>query len=169
MAFAVIIGLYVSLGAMAAVGTVHISHKYVPVKLEAAFFGLLLTPIAAFYLAFTAYFGAATAWGLEFGAMVAFAVFGIIGIKAPMTLSTGYALHGAWDALHEIQAHLGTNVFAGGEFTPIPLAYGFFCATYDWCLAGYFVTRNEPWRAAWLPGPSRVDRPGGARPGAPPL
>jgi hypothetical protein len=151
MAFAVIIGLYVSLGAMAAVGTVHLSHKYVPVKFEAAFFGLLLTPIAAFYLAFTAYFGAATAWGLEFGAMAAFAVFGVIGIKAPMTLSMGYALHGAWDVLHEVQAHVGVNVFAAGEITAIPLAYGFFCAAYDWCLAGYFVTRHEQWREAWLP------------------
>ncbi len=31
----------------------------------------------------------------------------------------------------------------------LPLAYGFFCATYDFLMATYFYTRRNHWRAAW--------------------
>jgi hypothetical protein len=29
--------------------------------------------------------------------------------------------------------------------TEIPLAYGMFCAAYDWVMAGYFFTRRAAW------------------------
>lgn len=153
MAFAIIASLYATIGLLAAAGSVYLSHKFLPARFEAAFFGLFLIPIAAFYLAFTAYFGESAAWGLETGAVATFAVLGLAGTKFPLTLSTGYALHGAWDALHEIHAHLGIEVFGDSEATQIPLAYGIFCAAYDWCMAAYFLTRHEHWKAAWVPEP----------------
>jgi hypothetical protein len=33
--------------------------------------------------------------------------------------------------------------------TELPLAYGAFCAAFDWCVAGYFYTRRREWNAAW--------------------
>ena len=157
MAFAVIIALYAAIGAMSAAGTVYLSQKSLPARFEPAFFGVFLIPIAAFYLAFTAYFGDDAAWSLETGAVAAFAVLGIAGIKFPLTLSAAYGLHGAWDVLHEIQAHVAMNVFGGNESTQIPLAYGIFCASYDWCIAAYFLTRHEHWHAAWAPA-ARAER-----------
>ena len=58
----------------------------------------------------------------------------------------GYVLHGLWDLLHELHAHAGVD-FDTRMMTEIPLAYGAFCATYDWCMAAYFSTRRRQWRA----------------------
>jgi hypothetical protein len=41
------------------------------------------------------------------------------------------------------------------QTSEIPLAYGVFCATYDWCMAAYFYTRRREWRAAWAKGGSK--------------
>jgi hypothetical protein len=35
------------------------------------------------------------------------------------------------------------------QTTSVPLAYGFFCATYDFLMAAYFYTRRNHWHAAW--------------------
>ena len=145
MAFAIIVSLYVSVGLMSAAGCIFISQEVLPVKFEAVFFGLFLIPIASFYLAFTAYFGAKEAWVLETAAVGAFVALGCAGTRIPVLLIAGYALHGAWDLLHEVQAHLGTDAFYGREATQIPLAYGIFCATFDWCMAAYFYSRRAQW------------------------
>jgi hypothetical protein len=58
-------------------------------------------------------------------------------------------VHGLWDVLHEMHAHGGVDLFGAQQATEIPLAYGAFCATYDWCMAGYFYTRWSEWSAAW--------------------
>ena len=63
----------------------------------------------------------------------------------PAVLVLGYGLHGLWDLLHELAAHADMAFVAGTE---IPLAYGVFCATYDVCMAGYFYSRRQHWRAA---------------------
>ena len=126
---------------MSAVGTMFISQKIVPAKFEATFFGLLLVPIAGFYLAFTSYYGADAAWSLELGAVIAFALLGGLGTIFPASLIAGFALHGVWDLLHEIHARSGLDVFGGRSATEIPLAYGVFCAVYDWCMAAYFYAR----------------------------
>jgi hypothetical protein len=101
-------------------------------------------------LAFTAYFWRDEAWQLEIGGVILFAVFGLLGIRVPVVLIIGYLLHGIWDALHEIQAHGGGDLFGGRPATDLPLAYGTFCATYDWCMAAYFYTRRAQWNAAWI-------------------
>jgi len=66
-----------------------------------------------------------------------------------VVLIAGYALHGGWDLLHEVQAHMQVNVFGGREATKIPLAYGAFCATFDWAMVVYFAYRRRHWGAAW--------------------
>ncbi len=148
MALSVIIALYISIGLMSAAGCVAISKKVFSAKAEQIFFGLFLVPIAGFYLAFTAYFGNEGAWRLEAVAVAVFAVLGVLGSRVPIVLMLGYALHGPWDLLHELHAHAGVG-FDTGTVTEIPLAYGAFCATYDWCMAAYFYTRRRQWSAAW--------------------
>lgn len=152
MALTIIMVWYASIGALAVTGAMYLSHRFVPTKHEATLYGLFLIAIAAFYLACTSYFGDTGAWSLETTAAVAFAVMGCLGTRVPVVLIAGYALHGGWDLLHEVQAHMQGSVFGGREATRIPLAYGAFCATFDWAIAAYFVYRRPHWVAAWKSG-----------------
>jgi hypothetical protein len=149
MALLVIIVLYVCVGILAAAGSIFISQKLFSAKAEQIFFALFLVAIAAFYLAFTAYFADEEAWRFETMAVVVFAIFGLVGLRVPSLLIVGYLLHGAWDVLHEVHAFGGTDLFGAHRLTELPLAYGAFCAAYDWCIAGYFYTRRHEWSAAW--------------------
>ena len=149
MALTIIMAWYVGIGALAAAGSMYLSHRLVPAKHEATLYGLFLIAIAAFYLACTSYFGDAAAWTLESVAVLAFALMGCLGTRVPVVLIAGYALHGGWDLLHEVQAHTQVDVFGGREATKIPLAYGAFCTTFDWAIAVYFVCRRRHWIAAW--------------------
>ncbi len=149
MALSVIIILYFSIGLLAAAGSIFISQKLFSPKAEQIFFALFLVAIAAFYLAFTAYFEDQGAWRLETEAVIVFAVFGILGLRFPVVLIIGYCLHGVWDVIHEMHAYGGGGPFSAHELTKVPLAYGAFCAAFDWCVAGYFYTRRREWNAAW--------------------
>ena len=149
MALSVIIILYVCVGILAAAGSIFISQKLFSAKAEQIFFALFLVAIAAFYLAFTAYFADEEAWRFETMAVVLFAIFGLVGLRVPSLLIVGYLLHGVWDVLHELHAFSATDLFGGHRLTELPLAYGVFCAAYDWCIAGYFYTRRREWSAAW--------------------
>jgi hypothetical protein len=149
MALAIIIVWYVSIGVLAAAGAMQLSQRFVPAKHEATLYGVFLIAIAAFYLACTSYFGNAAAWRLETVAVLAFAAMGGLGTRVPVVLMAGYALHGGWDLLHEVQAHMQVNVFGGREATEIPLAYGAFCAAFDWAMVVYFAYRRRQWVAAW--------------------
>ena len=149
MALAIIIVWYLSIGALAAAGSMYLSQRFVPAKHEATLYGLFLIAIAGFYLACTSYFGNAAAWSLEAVAVVAFAVMGCLGTRVPLVLMAGYALHGGWDLLHEVQAHLQVDVFGGIEATKIPLAFGAFCPIFDWAMVVYFAYRRRHWVAAW--------------------
>ena len=151
MALSVIIVLYVCVGILAAAGSIFISQKLFSAKAEQIFFALFLVAIAAFYLAFTAYFADEEAWRFETMAVVLFAIFGLVGVRVPFLLIVGYLLHGVWDVLHEVHAFGGTDLFGAHRLTELPLAYGAFCASYDWCIAAYFYTRRSQWRAAWAP------------------
>lgn len=149
MALSVIIVLYVCIGFLAAAGSIFISQKLLSAKAEQIFFALFLIAIAAFYLAFAAYFASEEAWRLETGAVIVFTMFGLLGLRLPVVLIIGYLLHGVWDVLHEIHAHGGADLFGTHQLTQLPLAYGAFCAAYDWCIAAYFYTRRSQWNAAW--------------------
>jgi len=149
MALTIIIVLYISVGLLAAAGSIFISQKLFSATGEQIFFALFFIAIAGFYLAFTAYFENQEAWRLEIGAVIVFTVFGILGLRFPVALIIGYSLHGIWDVVHEIHAFAGISPFGPGKMTELPLAYGVFCAAFDWCVAGYFYTRRRDWNAAW--------------------
>ena len=150
LGFVVIVILYAAIGLMAAAGTIFIARRVLTPKAEQIFYAAFLIMIAAFYLAFASYFGAAgTAWQVETAAVVAFVAIALLGARLPAALIVGYALHGVWDLLHELEAHGAYSAFRPGELTAIPLAYGVFCAAFDFCMAGYFYTRRAEWNAAW--------------------
>ena len=148
MALSVIIVLYMCVGFLAAAGSIFISQKLFSAKAEQIFFALFLVAIAAFYLAFTAYFADEEAWRFETMAVVLFAIFGLVGLRVPSLLIIGYLLHGVWDVVHEVHAFGGVSPFGAHTLTDLPLAYGAFCAAFDWCVAGYFYTRRREWNAA---------------------
>ena len=156
--FAVIVVLYTVVGLLAAVGTVSITQRVFRPRGEQIFYGLFLVVIAAFYLAFVAYFGSATAWRAETIAVILFAAMGLFGVRLPVALIVGYPLHGLWDLLHELQAQ-GYSVFGPGQLTAMPLAYGVFCAVFDVYIAGYARARREEWGAAWVRQPESVPTP----------
>ena len=79
----------------------------------------------------------------------AFVAVALLGARLPFALIIGYPLRGLWDLLHELQAHGAYSVFEPGQVTAIPLAYGVFCAAFDFCMAAYFYTRRAEWGAAW--------------------
>jgi hypothetical protein len=146
MALTAILSLYLVIGVLAAIGSVTVSRSRFSPRTEHIFFALLLLPIAAMYLAFVAYFGDHATLRSEVSAAAVFAVLGLLGLRFPLLLVLGYALHGGWDLAHEIWVHLGAGAGGGRSLTDIPLAYGVFCAAYDWCMAGYFFTRRAAWQ-----------------------
>jgi len=148
VALALILVWYVCIGFLAAIGTIAITRKQLPARGEQVFFGLVLAPVAGMYLAFTTYFAAKNALPSEALAALVFTVLGLLGMRLPSVLAFAYLLHGAWDLLHELHAHAGVDLGGSATLTEIPLAYGAFCAVYDWCVAAYFITRREQWRAA---------------------
>ena len=149
MALTIIIVLYISVGFLAAAGSIFISQKVFSARGEQIFFALFFIAIAGFYLAFTAYFENQEAWRLEIGAVVVFTIFGIFGLRFPVALIIGYSMHGIWDVVHEIHAFAGVSPFGAEKMTELPLAYGVFCAAFDWCVAVFFCTRRRDWNAAW--------------------
>jgi hypothetical protein len=148
LGFVVIMILYPVIGLMAAAGTIFIARKIFAPKAEQIFYAMFLIMIAAFYLAFAAYFGVATAWRLETAVVVAFVAIGLLGRRLPFALIVGYSVHAVWDLLHELQAHGAYSAFGPGQLTAIPLAYGVFCAAFDFCIAAYCYTRRAEWGAA---------------------
>ena len=149
LGFVVIVILYATIGLMGAAGAIFLVRNFLGPKGEQVFYGLFLILIAAFYLAFAAYFGSAEAWRVEVSAVVLFAAFGLFGTRLPIALIVGYPLHGLWDLLHELQAHGAWIGFQPEQLTAIPLAYGIFCLAFDFCMAWYFHTRRDEWAAAW--------------------
>jgi hypothetical protein len=147
--FVVIVILYAVIGFLAAAGAIFIARKFLAPKAEQIFYAIFLILVAAFYLAFAAYLGEATAWRLETAVVLAFVAMGLVGVRLPFALIVGYSLHGLWDLVHEFQAHGAYSAFEPGQLTAIPLAYGVFCAVFDFSVAAYFFTRRAEWNAAW--------------------
>ena len=142
----VILIWYAVIGLLATAGSVAVSQKFFPGRAEQIFYGALLVPIAGYYLACVAYFANVSSWRIELIGVIAFSVLGIVGTRSAAVLIVGYALHGIWDALHELAGHSGVSPFGPGELTAIPLAYGVFCAVFDVAIAAYFVRRKQFWK-----------------------
>jgi Family of unknown function (DUF6010) len=151
--FIVIVVLYAAVGFLAATGAISIARRFLGPKAEQIFYAMFLILIAALYLAFAAYFGVGTSWRVETAVVVAFAALGLLGARLPFVLIAGYSLHGAWDLLHELQAHGAYSAFEPGQLTAIPLAYGIFCAAFDIWVAVYAYARRAEWIAAWASAP----------------
>lgn len=143
MALASIYLLYFVIGVVAAFGSITITQTRLSPGGERLFYALLLLPIAAMYFAFSAYFQLPVI-RTEAIAIALFAALGLAGIRFPLLAAAGYLLHGAWDLAHELQA-FGSVTGADRGWTAIPLAYGIFCAAYDWFIAGYIVRRRQQW------------------------
>jgi len=118
---------------------------------------MFLIMIAAFYLVFASYVGAVAARRLEVAVVIAFAAVALAGVRLPLILIIGYSLHGVWDLIHELQAHGVYSVFQPGQLTPVPLAYGFFCAAFDFSMAVYFYVQRDKWATARKAVPHTVD------------
>jgi len=159
LGFVVIVILYATVGLLAAVGTISITRKILGPKAEQFFYGMFLILIAAFYLAFVAYFGNAAAWHVETAAVLVFAMISVFGVRIPVALIAGYSLHGLWDLLHELQALDALSGVELGQLTAVPLAYGVFCAAFDVCIAGYSYARRAEWGAAWTAPPQEAATP----------
>jgi hypothetical protein len=146
MALAAILIWYLVIGVLAAIGSVAISRSRFSPRVEHRVFALLLIPIAAMYLAFAAYFGDYSSLRPEAWAVAVFAVLGLLGLRFAILIVLGYALHGGWDLVHEIWVHMSAGAGIARPLTDIPLAYGVFCAAYDWWMAAYFYSRRAAWR-----------------------
>jgi len=149
LGFVVIMILYAAVGLLAAMGAIFLSRKISAPRAEQIFYAMFLIMIATFYLAFIAYFGVETAWRTEAVAVLAFVAMAFAGMRFPFALIVGYSLHGLWDLSHELQAHGAWSAFEPGRLTAIPLAYGVFCAAFDFAMAAYFYARRAGWNAAW--------------------
>ena len=145
MALVLIFLLYVTIGALAAGGAIALTSRRFTPRLEQVAYGLLLCPIAAIYLAYVAHLSPTASWTAELLPAIGFAILGLAGTRFVPFLMLGYLGHGAWDLMHEVlmfQGRLET-------LTAIPLAYGVFCAVFDWVMVGYFWTRRHDWTTAW--------------------
>ena len=141
----VIVILYVTIGVMAAGGTIFASQKIFRIHYERRFYGYFLMVIAAFYAAFVAHFGDGQAWITELIAISVFVLLGFIGVFQAHVLALGYLLHGAWDFIHELHQLFGIGVIETAELTTLPMLYGVFCLTYDLMIVGYIYYRRSEW------------------------
>ena len=142
----VILIWYAGIGLLATAGAVVVSQRFFRGRSEQIFYGAILILIAGYYLACVAYFANVHSWRIELIGVIAFSIAGIVGTRYAAVLIVGYALHGIWDALHELAGHSGFSPFGSGELTAIPLAYGVFCAVFDIAIAAYFVRRKQFWK-----------------------
>lgn len=144
--FIIIYFLYFSFGCMIALSASNISREYMTAKADHLFFSIFLGVMASFYLSFIAYFGEVKTSQTELAAVAFFAVLGLIGLKEPAVLAAGYALHCAWDVLHDFNMHFGGHVWG---IVSVPLGYGALCIAFDLYIAMYCLVRRKEWLAAW--------------------
>lgn len=145
MALALIMLLYAVIGVLAAAGAIALTSRHLSPRMEQLAYGVILVPIAGYYLAFQAQLGPPAGEGSELLPVLGFMALGLAGTRVVPLLVLGYAGHGAWDFLHEVLMHQERL----GTLTAIPLAYGVFCAVFDFAVAGYGWTRRHAWAAGW--------------------
>src|SRR5262249_27650963 len=133
----VIVVLYIAIGAMSAAGSAFIVRSILSAKWEQIFFGLFLIPIAGFYLAFAAYFGAKDAWQLEATAVAFFRFFAFGGTRFFFFLIMVFFLH-------EIGGAAQFFPFPPPHHPPPPLlVFLFFPAPYIFIRGDFFSPRRN--------------------------
>ena len=138
----VIVILYATIGLLGAAGSIFIFRRMFQGRWELMFWASFLVVIAAFYLGFSAYFGASShAWQTEVIGVVVFLACALIGLFTRPAIAVGYFLHGTWDLTHSFS---GSSLSAL-SLTAIPLGYGVFCATFDWTVACYLMRSDATW------------------------
>lgn len=140
MALLSILFLYLGIGLLAAIGSVTITRARFSARGEGIFYALLLIPIGAIYLAFVDYYAAPAALAVELGHIAALTALALLGLRVPALVAIAYFLHGGWDLVHEISTLRGPIL--SQPLTPIPVAYGVFCAAYDWAIGLYLLRRQ---------------------------
>ena len=134
--------LYVVIGLLSAIGSIHIFRQIFQGRWEQIFWASFLVVIAAFYLSFAAYFGASThAWQSEAIAVAVFVACAVGGLFFRSAIAVGYVMHGLWDLYH----CLSGSSLSGLSITEIPLGYGIFCSTYDLTVACYVMISDTAW------------------------
>jgi hypothetical protein len=134
--------LYVVIGLFSAIGSILVFRRIFQGRWEQIFWASFLFVIAAFYLSFTAYFGAsAHAWQTEVVGVAVFLVCAASGLFSRAAIAIGYVMHGFWDLSH----CLSGPSLAGLAVTEIPLGYGIFCSTYDFMVAYYLSISDTAW------------------------
>jgi hypothetical protein len=137
--------LYTVIGVLGAIGSIVVVRRMFRGRWEQIFWTLFLFVIAAFYLSFAAYFGAAThAWQTETVGVAVFLVFAVGGLFSRSAIAVGYVMHGLWDLSH----CLSGSSLAGLSITEIPLGYGIFCSSYDFVVASYLIISDSAWHEA---------------------
>src|SRR5260221_12245861 len=121
LGFLVIVVLYATIGLLAATGAISITRKIFGPKAEQVFYGLFLVIIAAFYLAFVAYFGNAAARRAVTVAVVLGALISPFGVRLPTAPVLRYALRRAWELVHELQGQGAVSTYYLGQLTAVPL------------------------------------------------
>jgi hypothetical protein len=143
--------LYAVVGVLGAIGSIVVIRRMFGGRWEQIFWASFLVVIAAFYLSFAAYFGAASrAWRTEIGGVAVFLVFALSGLFSRTAIALGYVMHGLWDLTHCLS---GTS-FAGMSMTDTPLGYGIFCSSYDLVVASYLMLSDSAWNKAGSFNPS---------------
>lgn len=138
----VIVLLYAVIGTLSAIGSILVFRRMFQGRWEQVFWASFLAVIAAFYLSFAAYFGAAAqVWQTELGGVAVFVVFAVAGLFSRPLIAIGYVLHGLWDLSHCLS---GSSV-AGLQAAELPLGYGIFCASFDIVVACYLMLSNSAW------------------------
>jgi hypothetical protein len=135
--------LYLVIGLLAAAGSILVFRRVFRGRWEPIFWAAFLVVIAAFYLAFAAWFEATSpAWWTEAVAVVVFLACAVGGLFHRAAIAAGYALHGLWDLTHSLA---GTSL-DGLALTDIPLGYPLFCLGFDLTVAVYLLRPDPAWR-----------------------
>ena len=147
----VIVALYIAIGAMSAAGSVYLSRLIFSAKQEQIFFGLFLSQSPDFIwpLPLTS----ATRmrghlrrrqWQCFLSLVLWASEFHFSDSRIPAAWGVGQG--------PRVECPRWGLFIDPGQTTSVPLAYGFFCATYDVLMAAYFYTRQNGWQAAWSAG-----------------
>ena len=124
----VVLVLYIIIGLLGGIGSILVVPRILAGRWEQIFWTGFLVVVAAFYLSFTAYYGATSEiWKTELIGVAIFLGVASLGFFSRPAIAIGYLMHGAWDFTHSLYG----SAVGGLPLSDIPLGYGIFCATFE--------------------------------------